>query len=251
MRRLDESLTKLAERGEPVGADVLIDRVEQRLALGSDPVVVAIDPRRTDMQTQHETPSPTRTRGPLIAVAAFASAVLIAVAALVVIQLTEQESLVAGQPPGPLEEFVEAIQAGDTEKVDAMLSISQRAFPRWLIGLDASGIEFTDCEAMPSNRIVCSVSMGPDWFYSRIVGYPLQTTFAAQIGDERILGPEWPTPEGLVEAEAEFEAWVLATYPERYDTMFVEAPFGPENIKFGTESGMARSELLDEFLASR
>ena len=55
MRRLDESLTRLAERGQRAGADALIERLDRRLELGEDPVVVALEPRRTGMQTHEKT----------------------------------------------------------------------------------------------------------------------------------------------------------------------------------------------------
>ena len=253
MRQLDESLTQLAERGERVGADVLLERVEHRLALGTDPTIVALDPRRTGMQMQEETAQPQRTRGPWLAAAAFGLAIVVAVAAVVAMQLTDEESLVAGQPPGTLEDFVTAVQDGDAEAA-VILGGNQLAAPflEWIIALDLSGAEFRNCKLRDSLRTTCSVSAGPNWFYSRIVGHPMWSTFSTRVLDDRLHNTMWDTPPGLVDADAEFEAWVIERYPERYATMFAPADvFAPGNIRFGTESGLARMELLEEFLASR
>lgn len=250
MRRLDESLTRLAERGQRAGAEALIERLDRRLELGEDPVVVALEPRRTGMQTQDKTKTVRTRRGPWIAAAAFAAVLAVVAGAVMISQTGESESLVAGQPPGPLEEFVLALQAGDTETVDAVVDEPEMGFPHWLIGLGTSDVEFTDCAMTDADHVSCSVSMGSDWFYSRIVGYPLETTFSAIVDDGRLRRPEFPTPQGLAPAEAEFEDWVLETYPERWDEMFTEMSF-VENILFNHKSGAARAELLEEFLASR
>jgi hypothetical protein len=252
MRRLDESLSRLAERGERVGADVLLDRVDQRLAVGIDPVVVALDPRRTDMQTQQgsqQAGSPKR--GPWIAAAAFGVAITIAVAAVVTIQLTAEDMPVSGQPPGALKDFVAALHTADTEAALAVVDGPDLEFVPWVIALNASGVEFRDCAtAGVRGRVQCTVSMGPDFFHSRIAGHPLLTTFTAVVREDRLSNTSWPTPAGLVEAEAEFEAWVLEVYPDRYDDMFVD-PSTIAHVRFGEESSAARSELLEEFLASR
>lgn len=81
MRRLDHELSRLAERGDPLGADLLIDRLEHRLAGDPDPIVVAR--RRSGiMQTSTERaiqePGPkTRRTGLAVALASFI-AVLVA-----------------------------------------------------------------------------------------------------------------------------------------------------------------------------
>ena len=81
MRRLDHELSRLAERGDPLGADLLIERLEHRLAGEPDPIVVAR--RRSGiMQTSTERsiqePGPkTRRTGLAVALASFV-AVLVA-----------------------------------------------------------------------------------------------------------------------------------------------------------------------------
>ena len=249
MRRLDESLTRLAERGQRAGADALIERLDRRLELGEDPVVVALEPRRTGMQTHEKTQTSQIRRGPWIAAAAFAVGIAVIAGGLLLYEEGERTSLVAGQPPGPLEEMVLALNAGDVETINAVVP-PPTSFPLWLIGLDASGIEFTDCVVGDAGRIACSVSMGEDWFYSRIAGYPMETTFSAAVVNGQLRAVQWPTPEGVIAAETEFEAWVLETYPERYNEMFAD-PGTVAHIKFGLASGQARAELLEEFLASR
>ena len=76
MRRLDQVLSRVAERGDPLGADLLIDQLEHKLAGEPDPIVVARQRSRT-MQTYKERTvqrpaPPTRRKGLLVALAAFA-----------------------------------------------------------------------------------------------------------------------------------------------------------------------------------
>ena len=251
MRRLDESLTRLAERGDRTGADVLIERVEHRLELGTDPTVVALDPRRTDMQIQQETAPAMRNRGPWIAAAAFGVLIVVALAAIVVLQATqEEEALVAGQPPGALEEFVAALHNNDTEAALALVNQPNLGFLPWLVALDTSDVEFTDCALIADGRVQCSTTFGPNHFYSRISDDPMDSTFTALIENGRLNGPQWPPPDELRPAERSFEQWVTETYPERYSEMFTEAG-SVEHIRFSAASGAARTELANEYLASR
>ena len=75
MRRLDHVLSRVAERGDPLGADLLIDHLERKLAGEPDPIVVARQ-RSGIMQTFKEQTTqqpgpPTRRRGLAVAVASF------------------------------------------------------------------------------------------------------------------------------------------------------------------------------------
>lgn len=75
MRRLDHALSRVAERGDPLGADLLIDHLERKLAGEPDPIVVARQ-RSGTMQTfkdrtiQQPGP-PTRRKGLAVALASF------------------------------------------------------------------------------------------------------------------------------------------------------------------------------------
>jgi hypothetical protein len=252
MRRLDESLTRLAERGQAAGPDTLIERVEQRLMAGEDTIVVAFDPRRTDMQTKEQTTPTRRTSGPWLAAAAFGVLAVVAIVAAVALQLTKEESLVAGQPPGALEDFVAALQANDTEAAIAVAAPgAEDGFVHWQVALDTSDLEFTDCQPVGDITVRCTTTFGPSYFYTRLAGEPLVTTFTASIRDGRFVpAPQWPPPEGLVAAERAFEAWVAESHPERYDEMFSEYSL-LAHIKFTEASGAARTELAEEYLASR
>lgn len=252
MRRVDDALRRLAERGSPVGAEMLLDGVEQRLELGTDSVVVAIDERTDSMQTQQQTESRQKRRGIWIAAVAFGVLIAIGVGAAMVLQATEEESLVAGQPPGPLEEFARALQANDVAGAQAVIASPDPAsFVPWLVGLDTSSVEFTDCALGEQETVECSVDLGPNLFHSRITGENVTSTFSAQITGDQLQAPSLPPPAQLAQAEAAFEQWVQATHPDRYDEMFANPSLIIEHIRGGYASGAARTELADEYIASR
>ncbi len=81
MRRLDRDLSRVAERGYPLGADLLIDRLERNLAGEPDPIVV--DRQRSGiMQTTNERTTrqpgpPTPRRGFAMALASFLAVVVV------------------------------------------------------------------------------------------------------------------------------------------------------------------------------
>ncbi len=75
MRRLDRVLSRVAERGDPLGADLLIDHLERKLAGEPDPIVVARQ-RSGIMQTFKEKTDqqpgpPPRRKGLAVALASF------------------------------------------------------------------------------------------------------------------------------------------------------------------------------------
>ncbi len=246
MRRLDQSLTRLAERGEPAGAEVLLDRIAHQLETGSEGVVVALGARRTDVQTD-ERPTTTRKRGPWLAAAAFA-VVIIAAVAILVVQSRPEESVIAGEPPGVMDEFVAALHDNDAEAVLALVDAPNLGFVPWIVALDTSDTEFTGCTRGPSDLVTCTVTAGPNWFYSRISDDPMVTTFSATVGTEQLSDPEWPPPPALAPAERAFEQWVEEYHPERYNQMFSFIT-ELEHINFSGPSGAARTELADEYLA--
>ncbi len=179
-----------------------------------------------------------------------------------------EEGLHAWQPPGLLDEFVSALQHNDAESSLALVNDSvtfhNHDFIRWLIGLDTSGVEFTDCvpnaletvytaDGALAGRLMdvtCSISMGPDWFYSRITGEVMEAEFSARVFAGTITIAKFDALSGVAEADREFEAWVEQVYPERYDEMFA-ANSELANILFDDPSGAARTELAAEYLASQ
>lgn len=80
MRRLDHVLSRVAERGDPLGADLLIDHLERKLAGEPDPIVVR---RRSGImqtfkeETARQPGPPTRRRGLTVALASFIALLMV------------------------------------------------------------------------------------------------------------------------------------------------------------------------------
>ena len=107
MSQLDRALGRLAERGDPIGSDLLLDRLERQLTSESVPGVVALETRRRAMETTPRTTKP-RTpwwRGPRAALAAAAAIVVVAVATFAIASLIdsdEPDALGDSQPTATL-----------------------------------------------------------------------------------------------------------------------------------------------------
>ena len=110
MSRLDRSLSRLAERGDPIGSDLLLERLERQLTGESSPKVVALETRREPMSVTTEPPvekSPKeRTRRRNLALALGAAVIVAAVG--VSAWLIGDESSEVGTPLSVAEEFIEA-----------------------------------------------------------------------------------------------------------------------------------------------
>ena len=131
-----------------------------------------------------------------------------------------------------------------------MVNPTNAGFLPFLIALDTSDTEFTDCELIEDDRVQCTTIFGPNHFYTRISDELIVTTFTALIANDEISSPVWPPADALPPAERAFEQWVTETYPERYGEMFTDTGV-VEHIRFSAASGAARTELADEYLASR
>lgn len=178
---------------------------------------------------------------------ALAAALVIVTIAVVALLLSRPAaSLIPGQPPGVLDEYVEALQANDAETAAALLSSDLvGGFTPWLVGTDTSSLEVSDCENVGTNRVRCATDFGPNWFYSRITDEELITTVTVTIDESELDVVAWPPPSGLYQADATFGVWVRETHPDLYDEMY------DGDIKYGFDSGAQRSQLADEYLESR
>lgn len=124
MADFETKLRWLSERGDPVGAEELIERIEADLA--GDPLVVVAKRREGTLMTTTQQPpntdQPKRYRGPAWAVAAFVA--VLGVAAVLVLVFAGDESEIAGAPDDPVATataFVEAYTTGDMETAAAYL----------------------------------------------------------------------------------------------------------------------------------
>jgi hypothetical protein len=124
MADFQTKLQWLSERGNPVGAEELIERIEAELA--GDPLVVVTKRREGRPMTKTQQPpttnQPRRYRGPAWAVAAFVA--VLAVAGIY-LAFTGDEPDIAGSPDDPVAmsaAFVEAYTTGDSDTAAAMLA---------------------------------------------------------------------------------------------------------------------------------
>lgn len=272
MRRLDQALVELAERGDPIGPDLMADRIDRHLAGETDAVVVALDPRRTTMQTRERTTDTRQTgrrRGFAIAIAAFAAVLVVGAVGLLVGANIGSDDAADPSPPPPatpttvatvepttapappvagqdlVDALVAAFREGDAAAIGELVVVDP--FVPWLIAIDASTLEFTDCTNPAPELIQCETKLDGNHFYAQLLGEPHISVFTATVGEQRLSDQTWPPGDGVEEAEARFEAWATEAHPELAPVLF--NPASPvANIRFSQASGETRMALLDEYL---
>jgi hypothetical protein len=261
MRRLDELLTHATTRGERMGPERLIERLERRLQGESEVVVAA--PRRglTMLDTKErpfpaEIPSNGRTRW-AFALAGFAVAVAAVVAAVILIGGTSSDS--AEGPQTPLEVLAvleEAVRAVDPVQYADLTLITptgtDEGFMEWNIALGLDPV-LSDCSknanSVDGNPVTCTVTMGEDYFFSTVLGENASSWVDIRVDNDGTFNLQsWPPPLGLTTIEAEMRLWIKETHPEVEDRMF-----GSDyaDIRFSREAGELHMEYLDEYLAYR
>ncbi|MEX2251595.1 MAG: hypothetical protein WD895_05935 [Acidimicrobiia bacterium] len=138
MAEFETKLRWLSERGNPVGAEELIERIEADLA--GDPLVVVAKRREGTLMTKTQqsptTSQPSRYRGPAWALAAFVAVLAVAAAFFA---FAGDDSQVADNPPPPptvapdvetmtdlevIEAGVAAFYSGDAERVVDLFDIA-------------------------------------------------------------------------------------------------------------------------------
>jgi len=93
MSQLDRALGRLADRGDPIGSDRLLDRLERQLTSESVTELVALETRRREMETTPKTtkqPTPFW-RGPRAALAAAAAIVVVGIATFAIANLIDSD----------------------------------------------------------------------------------------------------------------------------------------------------------------
>lgn len=132
MSRLDGALGRLAERGDPIGAGLLLERLERQLTSESVPGVVALETGRRAME-----PTPTTEEkrtvwpgSPRVAAGLAAATIAVVFAGLAIFTLSDSDQpFAADDGLSVTEAYFEEFNAGD---VDALL------------GLFAPGVELSD-----------------------------------------------------------------------------------------------------------
>lgn len=268
MQQLDRTLIELAERGEAIGADLMLERLQRRLAGEPDALVIALDSRRTEVQTQQrQAPGESghrRRRGPLFAAAVFTAVIAVVGVVLLLSSATDDgQGVVATTAPPPsttaapptvteeetlMAQFVAALQANDVPAAHRLVAgefAEDDDFVGWIMALDLSGFEF-DCQ-FASNPVTCDTTSGPGYFYERIHGEAISGVFAAEVTNGELDRVTWPPGTPTLSAEQAFRTWARQTHPAESEIMFDDSVL---LMDFTVRSGELRMELLDEFLAS-
>jgi hypothetical protein len=146
--------------------------------------------------------------------------------------------------------FVAALQTGDAGTARALVTFDGGVGPDWLgwlIALDTTGVEFFDCTYEPGSA-TCQTMMGSGWFYERIHGQNVENKFTFTLENGLIVGLTWPGQLTDMAAEHAFRIWAQEAHPELDEVMFDAS--GGFGAVFTEESGQARMQLIDEYLAS-
>ncbi|MGI9606250.1 MAG: hypothetical protein ACR2P0_08950 [Acidimicrobiales bacterium] len=159
------------------------------------------------------------------------------------------EFLMYRQSRALMDNFVKALQAGDPDRARSMVvgnDLFGPDFVGWFVSLDTTDLDFFDCE-FPPGAVSCQTTLGAGHWFERIHGEHTEVPFSAIIDDGTIVDPIWPARPADLAAERGFRAWAEEAHPEMNDVMFDDTSLG---VVFTVESGLARSALLEEYLAS-
>jgi hypothetical protein len=230
------------------------------------PHLFAVDSRRDDMQTQ----TPRRTEPQLRPQKrkwAPALAVLVAIAVVAVgfaiYALTidgDEGAPPVTQPAGiegidAINAFAAAIASDDLANLPGFADGSEldRGLVEWHAVLQADPV-LSECQQNPFSEglvtVRCTVTYGDDYFHNIVTGETMTSYISGRVDAEGIFsGAQWPPPDGLVGAEADFRAWVQQAHPELEDRMW--GGLGYLGITMNRDSGELRMQLLDEYLAAQ
>ena len=250
-----ELLLKLAEADSYSGeaalpeeiwtADLALREIERRIGMSQEKTRV---PDRKTSATRTGQAAPMRARpaafGRGIWIGVAAAALVVVAGALLLFR--SEEGLIAGEPPGPLDAYVTALRANDSQAALAALSEDVLpGFTPWLVGSDTSGIEVTECEIRDAVRrlVVCQVDMGPAFFQTQIGG-GRDTTLLASLDDSTMELIDMPNPDS--NASRAFRDWVAEFHPDRYGELFDDS--GIDGTVWTEEAGRLQFEFLDEYL---
>jgi hypothetical protein len=154
-----------------------------------------------------------------------------------------------------MERLIEAVQPlapAGIDELSAPLDVGGTRFLEWNLALGMDPV-FSDCEVRPGSLIssaTCSVTMGDDYFFSRIEGGDVQTVVNANIANStgRLAVTGWPPPAGLVAAENDFRTWIQANHPADEAAMF--GTDYANVLRFSKEAGELHTQYAEEYLAS-
>lgn len=264
MQRLDRALIELAERGDAIGPDLMLDRLDRALSAEPEPIVVALDLRRTDVQTierpntgdSGHPPSTPGSRTRLLAAAVVVAILGIGAGIGVVVTNGDETDDVTAAAQAETEaakavmaEFTEALDAADAEAAKALVvdrGLLGADFLGWLVAVDSTGITF-NCAYGPG-EVACDTSLGPDSFLTQLAGPEALRRFSATVEDGKLVDPQWPATPELLTAERAFRSWAEKAHPDRASLMFNNVGDG---VVFSAEGGAARMGVLDEYLMIR
>jgi hypothetical protein len=144
-----------------------------------------------------------------------------------------------------MDRLVEILGFEDTDSTDYR-------FIDWHIGWNSQPV-FTDVVETPleggRTSFRATATASDNSFYSQALGQTTRSMVSGRVNEDGTVHiSAWPAPPGLTTVEAELRTWVEANRPELVDEMF---GFDYSGIHFSRRSGELRTEVLDDFLASR
>lgn len=242
----------------------MLDRLDRALSAEPEPIVVALDLRRTDVQTierpntgdSGHPPSTPSSRTRLLAAAVVVA--ILGIGAWIGVVVTngdDTDDVTAAVQADTeatravMDEFTAALEAADTEAAKALVvddALFGADFLGWLVAVDSTGITF-DCTYRP-DEVTCATALGPDSFLTQLVGPQALGQFRAAVEDGKLVDPQWPATPELLAAERAFRSWAEEAHPDQASLMFNNLGDG---VVFSAEGGAARMAVLDEYLAIR
>lgn len=157
-------------------------------------------------------------------------------------------------PVATFQEYVTSIESGNIDAILAGPSLPNFdtiQLLEWMTAINAD-LEFTSCWPLTQDsegtRVRCSVTYGPDFFYSRVMQHELTTEVTGVVtpdGEARLR--EWPVPAGLAEAADAFRRWIAYEHPQIEEELFDDQR--PDGLRLSSQAGEHHVRYIDDYLA--
>ncbi|MBT8203278.1 MAG: hypothetical protein HKN74_05210 [Acidimicrobiia bacterium] len=212
MSRLEAALSALAERGDPIGPDVLLRKIEEQMTGESARELVALTTKGRAMQNMPTTTEPMAWwRRPRVALGAGFVALVVAV--LLVVSLSgPDEPDAAGSPEEVLTEYRDAYNAGDIDAIMALFTDQSTV----------TGFPGEDLEPRPPTTGIDALRLVHLFDLSHAANEDAYTFYNIEVNGTTITWDhEWKSNEGLrgcgqghsaVVEDGKFASWVFAEF---------------------------------------
>lgn len=157
-------------------------------------------------------------------------------------------------PVAAFRAYATTIETGDIDAIltgPALPGFDDVMLLEWMFALEAQP-EFTTCWVMSQTadgtRVQCSVTMGPDYFYSRVLGENLATEVSGFVEpDGRVRLAGWPLPDGVAQAADAFLEWIGYVHPQDEERLFDRNE--EAGLRHSAEAGLLHMQHLGDYLA--